>query len=178
MMKDLIKEHALSFVCLLETHVAGDKAMRIVQRMGLGAHHLESARGHSGGIWCSWDPGKWTVTVLRSAPQCVHMRVKWLCQPAWLLTVVYGSPQPGNCRTLWHDLREIGQHVQDPWCLIGDFNAVLHPMREEELILLVNRAMLIILSLVLMIVVFLMQGSTGTHSLGVVEIRRLVLTGC
>lgn len=70
MMKDLIKEHELSFVCLLEMHVAGDKAMRIVQRMGLGAHNLESARGHSGGIWCSWDPGKWTVTVCSTV--CSH----------------------------------------------------------------------------------------------------------
>lgn len=35
MMKDLIKEY-ISFVCLLETHVAGAKASRIVRRLGLG----------------------------------------------------------------------------------------------------------------------------------------------
>lgn len=77
MMKDIIKEFDLSFVCLLETHVVGDKAIQIVNRMGLGAHFLEQARGHSGGIWCSWDRSKWTVTVLSSVTQYIHMHVQW-----------------------------------------------------------------------------------------------------
>lgn len=52
-----------------------------------------------------------SVTVRRSTTQCVHMRVKWRSQPAaWLLTVVYGSPQQAQRRSLWQELREIGQN--------------------------------------------------------------------
>lgn len=126
MMKDLIKEFEISFLCLLETHVAGDRAVFLVQCMGLGVHFIENVCGHSGGIWCSWDPTNWMVTVLRSTSQCVRMCVKWRSQPAWLLTVVYGSPQQVRRRQLWQELKEIGQNVQEAWGIVGDFNAVLH----------------------------------------------------
>lgn len=91
MMKDIIKEYDISFVCLLETHCAGDKAERILRCLGLGNQYIQDARGHFGGIWCTWDPSKWMVTILRSSDQCVHMQVQWYSTPPWLLTIVYVS---------------------------------------------------------------------------------------
>lgn len=93
MMKDIMKEYDVSFTCLLETHMAGAKAEQIVRRLGLDAHYIQDAVGHAGKIWCCWDSSKWTITVLRSSMQCVHMRVQWRTSNLWLLTVVYGSPQ-------------------------------------------------------------------------------------
>lgn len=117
MMKDLIREFELSFICLLETHVAGDRALRLIQRFGLGVHFLENARGHSGGIWGSWDPTKWTVIVIRSTPQCVHMCVQWRSQPAWLLTVVYGSPSKSTAVCFGKSSRRLAKMCKVPGVL-------------------------------------------------------------
>lgn len=127
MMKDIMKEYDVSFTCLLETHVAGAKAEQIVRRLGLDAHYIQDAVGHSGRIWCCWDPSNWTITVPRSSMQCVHMRVQWHTSNPWLLTVVYGSPQQSRRHILWQELREIASFVHREWSIIRDFNTILHP---------------------------------------------------
>lgn len=92
---------------------------------------IQDARGHSGGIWCTWDRSRWTVSVLRASDQCVHMRVQWRSETPWLLTVVYGSPQLPRRQILWCELREIAQFVAGEWCIIGDFNTLLHPHEKK-----------------------------------------------
>ncbi|RYR05834.1 hypothetical protein Ahy_B06g085655 [Arachis hypogaea] len=44
----------------------------------------------------------------------------------WLLTVVYGSPQRVTRRALWSSIESYARNVNLPWCLLGDFNAMLH----------------------------------------------------
>ncbi|XP_015958574.1 uncharacterized protein LOC107482557 [Arachis duranensis] len=56
----------------------------------------------------------------------VHMKVKSGSSPYWLLTAIYGSPQRINRNYLWDDIRSIHNEINLPWCLIGDFNAMLH----------------------------------------------------
>lgn len=54
------------------------------------------------------------------------MRVQWRSSPAWLLTIVYGSPYQAQQQVLWQELREIAQYVQGSWSIASDFNAVIH----------------------------------------------------
>ncbi|RYR66261.1 hypothetical protein Ahy_A03g012244 [Arachis hypogaea] len=46
--------------------------------------------------------------------------------PYWFLTAIYGSLQRINWNYLWDDIRSIYNDINLPWCLIGDFNALLH----------------------------------------------------
>lgn len=43
----------------------------------------------------------------------------------WKLTLVYGPPNPTRRGSFWEDLGDIGNQFAGPWCLIGEFNAVL-----------------------------------------------------
>ncbi|XP_016196132.1 uncharacterized protein LOC107637209 [Arachis ipaensis] len=56
----------------------------------------------------------------------VHIKVKSGSLPYWLLTVIYGNPQRINRNYLWDDIRLIHNEINLPWCLIRDFNAMLH----------------------------------------------------
>ncbi|KAF7812281.1 putative ribonuclease H protein At1g65750 family [Senna tora] len=75
LIKDLSFRFSVDFVALMETHLHGANASRII-----GSN-------------------------------------------SWLLTVVYGSPNPCLRRDLWRDINNIGETVQEPWCVVGDFNA-------------------------------------------------------
>ena len=58
--------------------------------------------------------------------QFIHMKIRWRDEDPWFLAVVYGSPQKMHHRGLWEGIRNISQNIQGPWCLMGDFNALLH----------------------------------------------------
>ena len=39
-------------------------------------------------------------------------------------TIVYGLNQLADRKSLWHALVDISAGMTDPWCIMGDFNAV------------------------------------------------------
>ena len=42
------------------------------------------------------------------------------------LTFVYEANQEGKRRALWEALKNIANNMEDAWCILGDFNSVLH----------------------------------------------------
>ncbi|KAJ8420048.1 hypothetical protein Cgig2_006567 [Carnegiea gigantea] len=75
-----------------------------------------------------WKPHAYEVTVEISTTQLVHCAVTQLCtQKHFKLTVVYGFNKAEARQPLWQELKLISQQTSDAWCVIGDFNAVLHP---------------------------------------------------
>lgn len=75
LIKDLKKRYDVSLLFLLETHVNGERAKKIVKRLGFLGSHIVDSRGRAGGIWCLWDPSIWSVVVLHSSDQVVHLKV-------------------------------------------------------------------------------------------------------
>lgn len=93
LIKDLRREYGISMFFLHETHCGGNRASKLAGRMGFQQSFIIDASGHSGGIWCLWDPSCWTVGVLCSNTQYVHMEVRWKNENRWYLTAVYASPR-------------------------------------------------------------------------------------
>ncbi|RYR10210.1 hypothetical protein Ahy_B05g078682 [Arachis hypogaea] len=44
----------------------------------------------------------------------------------WYLFAVYGSPQRINRKSVWDNIRDLSSEINHPWCLLGDFNVILH----------------------------------------------------
>ncbi|XLU48026.1 hypothetical protein S245_042840 [Arachis hypogaea] len=126
LIRDLKREFEANFIILLETHVSGDRGNKIREKMGFDGVFVEESRGHSGGIWCLWDTNFWQVIVLHHHVQFVHMQVVGKNSVPWIFTAVYGSPQRGQRKELWSCLNSISQNISSPWCIAGDFNAMLH----------------------------------------------------
>ncbi|XP_029152412.1 uncharacterized protein [Arachis hypogaea] len=94
--------------------------------MGFDKSFVVDALGHSGGIWCLWDSSVWSVDVLEHDRQYIHLKVSGNNWSPWLFTAVYGSAQKVTRRALWNSLETYASNVNLPWCLLGDFNAMLH----------------------------------------------------
>ena len=63
------------------------------------------ALSFSGGTWVLWQECM-NVKIIKTHPQFIHMRVSYKEEREWMLSVVYGSPNPSLRRTLWKDLNK------------------------------------------------------------------------
>lgn len=51
--------------------------------------------------------------------------------PPWLLSTVYESPMATYRQHLWEYLLQLGNLVDIPWLMLGDFNQILHPSEKK-----------------------------------------------
>ena len=90
--KDSRKQYCTSFIALLETRTSGNKAKRIINKMGFDSYFIVEAQGFAGGIWCMWDLNAIIMKPLSHSDQHVSLEVKGSRGLSWTLTVIYGSP--------------------------------------------------------------------------------------
>ena len=89
---DLAVRYSASLVVLFETHISGDKALKLVKRFGFDGTCIVDGDGFAGGIWCIWKKNEWQVYVESTHKQFAHMKVKWRNQESFFFTAVYRSP--------------------------------------------------------------------------------------
>lgn len=125
LLQDLRRQHGFHFLALLETRQNGSKTQALASRLKFNSAVIVEAQGFKGGIWCFWDTTL-DFEVLVTTTQLIHGVLHSPSQPDCYVTVVYGSPHLQSRRDLWLYLRQIGGAIQGPWCILGDFNAILH----------------------------------------------------
>ncbi|XP_072087679.1 uncharacterized protein [Arachis hypogaea] len=72
----------------------------------------------------SWDKSESRPQAQASAPTSNNAAT-------WLLSAIYGSPQRPNRRSLWISLHSLAANINLPWCILGDFNALLHDYERQ-----------------------------------------------
>ena len=126
--KDFISYHKIQLFSLLETRVKranlGNIYLSLCPDWNLISNH---AHHYNGRIIVAWNPHVFTIDVLVMTDQFIHTeilvnatRMKFLC------TFVYGqnNDQKRNC--LWNFLSDTAAAHSKPWCVGGDFNAIMH----------------------------------------------------
>lgn len=93
LIKNIRRGRDTNLLILMETHMSGNKATRIIRKLKLDGNFVQDAIGHSGGIWVLWDPFISTVNIISHSNQFVHMQVNGKNQTPWYLTAIYGAPQ-------------------------------------------------------------------------------------
>lgn len=122
--RDLIRGKNIHALIVLETRVSGDKAERMVRKLGFSNWIRLEATGYAGGIWLLWNEDDISLKYNYSSTQFVHVNVSLKgSMHSWWLTCVYGEPNARLREALWNDLRHISQHVRGPWLVAGDFNS-------------------------------------------------------
>lgn len=111
-------------IALLEPRISGDTANHVCKMIGRKNWVRIEADGFSGGIWVLWDRDFLEMRVIQTHKQFIHLVLAPNTDDEWMLTIVYASPKPIERGLLWKELEAI--EASSPWCVIGDFNAVLH----------------------------------------------------
>lgn len=125
-LQELCNSHRPTLLFLSETKLCNSLQIQSI------AHALKfdnsfsvPANGSSGGLAMIWKQ-ELDVQIITSSPNFISLVV--LNDPVdqpWFLTVVYGPTIPIFKPTFWDELRRIGDTVNGPWCMVGDFNVIL-----------------------------------------------------
>ena len=127
-LKVFLQSYQIDFIGLLETKIKQAKVDYIASNVFRGwrwSHNFSA--GDHGRIFIAWRPQRYRMTVLTFSAQHLHCRLEdFLVSTTFLLTFVYGFNQEGAQESLWHSLLEIAEDLEEPWCIVGDFNSVLY----------------------------------------------------
>ncbi|KAL0439890.1 UNVERIFIED_CONTAM: hypothetical protein Slati_2472000 [Sesamum latifolium] len=124
---NLITEHRLHFIGLLETRVSAINVERVKRGMLPRWNWFMDYAGSGSRIWLAWDDDFVGIDVLDVDAQYVHCPVLVRCiHTHVLMTIVYGVNDLGGRRVLWQHLSNISRMIADiPWLVGGDFNTIL-----------------------------------------------------
>ncbi|KAJ8423024.1 hypothetical protein Cgig2_028227 [Carnegiea gigantea] len=126
--KIFLHEKRIGFIGLLKTKVKESKVDLIAHNIFHGwIWHHNFTLCNKGRIWIAWRPQFYKVDVLSQSDQYIHCKASQLStMKDFYITFVYRANHDQRRRDLWDDLLNIAQSMDDAWCVLGDFNAVLH----------------------------------------------------
>ena len=80
-----------------------------------------------GRVKVSWHPKIYNFKELLVTDQLIHGEaIQLSTNTRFLVTFVYGRNHEEQRRSLWEDIRHLSHSSDAPWCILGDFNAVIH----------------------------------------------------
>ncbi|KAJ8421327.1 hypothetical protein Cgig2_012819 [Carnegiea gigantea] len=68
------------------------------------------------------------MVIISQSDQMIHCKATHIAtMKNFFISFVYGANHETQRRQLWEDLIHIAQDMEEAWCILGDFNAVLYP---------------------------------------------------
>ncbi|XP_057418021.1 uncharacterized protein LOC130712200 [Lotus japonicus] len=117
----------------METRSRRDFLEDLRRRLGFEFLFTVDPRGLSGGLALFWKK-EVHIQVLQSNPNFIHTAIHSMINTlGWDCTFVYGDPSPQRRRSLWPRIANLRYRIDIPWCLIGDFNEILHAHEKDGL---------------------------------------------
>ncbi|KAL0428297.1 UNVERIFIED_CONTAM: hypothetical protein Slati_3004500 [Sesamum latifolium] len=125
--RDLISDHRLHFIGILETRVSPVNASRVQTFTFPQLKCFSDYSGPGTRIWVAWNEDELDVDILLVHAQLIHCKIFIRdSQKVVFVTVVYGDNEVVPRRELWQELSLLPSSiVDDPWLVLGDFNAVM-----------------------------------------------------
>ena len=124
--RELVQNHDPAIMIIMETHIGGDRAKDITDRLPFdGAIHTNTI-GFAGGLWLLWNSDRVQVTQLALSEQEIHVLVKvYLSNFEFICIAEYASPTFHERCILCNNLKNAANLHDKPWIIAGDFNEVL-----------------------------------------------------
>ncbi|XP_048496402.1 uncharacterized protein LOC125495662 [Beta vulgaris subsp. vulgaris] len=121
-LRELMRINDPTVLALVETHISGEQAQKICDRIGFSGQTRVEAEGFRGGIWLFWKAEIVTVTPYDNHSQHLTVEIKRIGDDPWLFSAIYASPDSSLRHDLWRELEKIKNQYTGPWLLAGDFN--------------------------------------------------------
>lgn len=128
--RELARNYNPAIMVIMGTHLGGDRAREITDRLPFDcAIHTETI-GFTGGLWLLWNSDMAEVEQLANTEQEIHVEVKIRSSNlSWIFNAIYASPRSAERCVLWNNLSRVVDMHNKPWVLAGDFN---EPLVDED----------------------------------------------
>ncbi|XP_060178298.1 uncharacterized protein LOC132608263 [Lycium barbarum] len=126
-LKRMVNKHKTDMVAMSEPLVNSNKIEGYKRFLGFN-HCISNINGK---IWCFWRDGC-DVSVIQNHVQQMTLKVQknQNCQEMFV-TAVYAKCTASERMELWSSLENLNRVINQPWCVGGEFNVILHP--EEKI---------------------------------------------
>ncbi|KAJ9562241.1 hypothetical protein OSB04_007401 [Centaurea solstitialis] len=130
-LKSFLRVNDINLCAVLESHLKQDMLGSVVNNV-FGRWSWISNQNvslHGTRIIVAWNSSFMDVMVLENHPQFIHceIKVRGAVDP-WMCTFVYGANNTSLRKQLWSGLRKFRAIIgNQPWVVLGDFNAMLFP---------------------------------------------------
>lgn len=123
-LRDLIQCNKLEHIFLMETKASEEAMTRLSRQLGFEVCIAVDSEGLSGGF-ALFARQKLSITLLSKSRN--HIDVEMINPPgrSWRLTGFYGEPNRCRREASWQLMRQLARENNLPWCMIGDFHAIL-----------------------------------------------------
>ncbi|XP_058780762.1 uncharacterized protein LOC131654847 [Vicia villosa] len=111
---------------MVETRCDPSLLSKTIKKLGYDRFESSANSGFAGGIVMGWKSNEIEVHVCKKHEQFIHMKIKEDGELLSYFTVVYARPYEASKKVLREELKEISQHMCDPWMLAGDFNDIAY----------------------------------------------------
>ena len=129
--KCFLNKQDIVIVSLLETKVKKENIKGVADRLFRGWSWVTNVEANPDVR--IWQGKAYKIQVLSSSEQLIHCNANsQINSNSFFITFVYGLNQLQLRNSLWQHLRTIATTTGEPWCILGDFNAVLK--QEEQLV--------------------------------------------
>ncbi|XP_062009065.1 uncharacterized protein LOC133725714 [Rosa rugosa] len=122
---DLVRLHSIDILAICEPRVQFARASTTLNNLGFSDSRVMEAEGFSGGLWLLWNKNKVKVDFIDENFRSISIKITLTGKPAWMLTVVYASPNHTSRASLWSYFDNLAANNNLPWMLIGDFNELV-----------------------------------------------------
>lgn len=147
-MMELIRKHSPTFSIIIETQIGFHKTKSFLYRVGYVSVHYMDARGQSEGIWVLKNNGSNIVIVAHDVFMDIITIKLSLGTSSWYVTRIYASSMYTYRLDIWLHLIDQRNTIDGPWMLIWDFNDIIHPSEQKELILIILGKLICWMSLI------------------------------
>ncbi|KAL0289339.1 UNVERIFIED_CONTAM: hypothetical protein Sangu_2620000 [Sesamum angustifolium] len=129
----LIKNNRLCLLGILETKLTTSAIARIINRTFPGWCQTNNFDVIAGGrILIIWNPAIIDLVPEDISPQVIHCRAKnKSSQLSFYISFTYGLYTVVHRRSMWEKLLDLGQPMNMPWLILGDFNCVKSPTEKQ-----------------------------------------------
>ncbi|KAJ8430287.1 hypothetical protein Cgig2_024719 [Carnegiea gigantea] len=123
--EDVIQEEA-GMIGFLETKAKDYNIKQVMSRVCPNWQWEHNATmTNRGKIILSWHPRRYQFIIILKTDQLIHGEAIHL-PTNQKFTFLYGKNLEEQRLPLWENLMALSQTLEDPWCVLGDFNSVLH----------------------------------------------------
>lgn len=95
------------------------------KKLGFAGCFAIDAQGHGGGIALLWK-NQGGVHIVNSCNNFIDFECSHETKGRWRYTGYYGYPKRGRREESWNMIRSLSVASTRPWCIIGDFNDLMH----------------------------------------------------
>ncbi|XP_070038219.1 uncharacterized protein [Nicotiana tomentosiformis] len=126
-LREFIKENKASVIAIIEHRVKEYKKGQVVHKIApTWEWFSNTSPNNKGRIWLIWDPKYAAVKKISTHNQYIQAAISFSNTAlTFYFTVIYGLHTVHDRKELWRKLREIEIRQQEPWLVMGDFNAIL-----------------------------------------------------